>query len=494
MQRKTWKKHHKWLGIGFCFFMLMFCISGVILNHRSLVAHMDISRKWLPSSYEYSNWNGGLLRGTTQAGERVVIYGNNGLWLADRNGKEIEDFNDGLPQGADYRQIRHVVKTRGSLFAVSPFALYRYDVHNLWHTVSMPLEDGERFTDIAVHGDSLVVLSRDRAYLALPPYTAFKPILLQKPDGYTGSVTAFRTVWLLHSGELFGTTGILVADAIAIILVLLCFTGLAYWLIPKAIKKGAFLRCQCQAMKVLTAMQSTLKWSYILHKGIGRYTIVLTLFICVTGWCLRPPVMIPLALTKVPALPFTTLKSDNPWHDRLRMLRYDDAAGDWLLSTSDGMFCLKNLHAQPVSVSDAPPVSVMGLNVLEKDRQGRWICGSFSGLFLWDRTTGTATDYFTHQPAPRTKGMPFGKKAIAGFSDDFTCKPFAVEHYAGTTAIAQPEALALLPMSLWNVALELHSGRLYIGSIATYIFILITGILAVWCLWSGYKLCRRKGK
>lgn len=49
-----------------------------------------------------------------------------------------------------------------------------------------------------------------------------------------------------------------------------------------------------------------------------------------------------------------------------------------------------------------------------------------------------------------------------------------------------------LPMSLWNVALEVHSGRIFIGTIATYIFIFVMGILAFWCLWSGYKIRLKK--
>ena len=48
--------------------------------------------------------------------------------------------------------------------------------------------------------------------------------------------------------------------------------------------------------------------------------------------------MIPLALTKTPALPGTSLDSPNPWHDKLRMVRYDDMCGDWLLSTSEVLF------------------------------------------------------------------------------------------------------------------------------------------------------------
>ena len=45
MKRITWKKHHKWLGIALSFFLLMFCLSGIVLNHRWLVRDVDISRK-----------------------------------------------------------------------------------------------------------------------------------------------------------------------------------------------------------------------------------------------------------------------------------------------------------------------------------------------------------------------------------------------------------------------------------------------------------------
>ena len=61
MKRATWRKHHKWLGIALSLFLLMFCLSGIVLNHRGLVHDIDISRKWLPDRYEYARWNGGLM-------------------------------------------------------------------------------------------------------------------------------------------------------------------------------------------------------------------------------------------------------------------------------------------------------------------------------------------------------------------------------------------------------------------------------------------------
>ena len=491
------------------FFMLMFCVSGILLNHRSLVKDVNVSRKYLPSRYEFQNWNGGLLRGTLNLDEDsmedtvrhadschpLLLYGNGGIWLTDSKASFFKDFNEGLPTGADYRQIKNVIKiekenrgkdpgnnfdgeeSKDRTFAVSPFGLYRYGVHETWHEVKMPLEDDEKLTDIASHGDTLVVLSRSFAYVSLPPYKTFKRIQLDAPKDYDGKVTAFRTVWLLHSGELFGIIGKIAVDAIAIVLVILCMTGIVFWMRPKR--------------KVL------LQTSLHLHDRIGRYTIILTLLIALTGWCLRPPVMIALVLNKIPALPGTTLKSENPWNDKLRMVRYDESCHDWLLSTSEGFYSLnlsktKNLGKATVkAITSAPPVSVMGLNVLQKDAKGRWLCGSFSGLFVWDRQQGIATDYFTNKPAPKKTGAPFGKKAIAGMSQDFS-SPVVAEFYEGTNFAPQPLSMNQLPMSLWNVALEVHSGRIFIGSIATYIFIFVMGILALWCLWSGYRIRLKK--
>ncbi len=81
-----------------------------------------------------------------------------------------------------------------------------------------------------------------------------------------------------------------------------------------------------------------LRFSLQWHDKIGRYTIMLTLLIALTGPVPCPPVMIALVLNKMPSIPGTTLHSKNPWNDKLRVVRYDEKFGDWLLSTSDGFF------------------------------------------------------------------------------------------------------------------------------------------------------------
>ena len=241
MKRKTWHKYHKWLGIIICFFVIMFSLSGIILNHRSTFASMSISRKFLPSSYTFKRWNNGLLRGTIRykdqqsKTEKVLIYGAAGLFLTDSTASSINEFNNGLPAGADYRQIRGVVQTpQGELFAAGIMGLYRLKEHNTWQQVSLPKEDDdELLSDISMRGDTLVVLSRSYLYISSAPYNHFQRLQLHAPAGYDGKVSLFKQLWLLHCGGLFGTWGKLFMDAIALVLILLSVTGIWLWARPK---------------------------------------------------------------------------------------------------------------------------------------------------------------------------------------------------------------------------------------------------------------------
>ena len=129
--------------------------------------------------------------------------------------------------------MKGIVQTPdGTLYAAGQFGLYRHD-GTAWIEIPLPLDEGERLSDITVRGDTLVVAGRSYLYLSTSSHAGFRKIQVKVPDGYEPKVTLFRTVWMLHSGELFGTAGKLVVDAVAVVLVLLCLTGLAYWLLPK---------------------------------------------------------------------------------------------------------------------------------------------------------------------------------------------------------------------------------------------------------------------
>lgn len=471
MKLKKWRALHKWTGLAICLFLMMFVASGIILNHRNLVLDKEINRSWLPARYEFRNWNGGLMRGTLPYGNDVLIYGTNGIWKQNSVDRAISDFNHGLPRGADRHNIRRIVNAGNSgLMAVSPFGAYHF-IGNKWEPISLPVEDDEKLTDIEVCDDSIVIAGRSHLYVATESKPDFRKLTLSPSPDSEGKVTLLRIIWCLHSGELFGLPGRIVVDAIGITFLFLCISGIAIWIVRKR-RPGTPIH----------------KWNSRWHNKIGFTALALLILLALTGWCLRPPVMVPLALTHTKPIPGTALASDNAWHDKIRAIRRDTLRNDWILSTSEGFFSIKNLSDTPRKIKTAPPVSVMGVTVLQQDEDGSWICGSLSGLYRWNRDSGEITDWFSGEKADLTPGPPFGKKPVSGFSQDLLEKPVIVDYVEGTENFSQPEKLAQLPMSLHNVALEVHSGRIYIGNIATYVFVFIAGIIVMLCIYSGYKI------
>lgn len=466
--KKFFRWQHKWVGIVMCLLILLFCVSGIVLNHRKAFAEVNVPRSWLPEQFQYQHWNNGLLRGTLPYAENsVLIYGKGGVFRTDKTGKYVADFNEGLPTGADLRSISHMVQdSTGTLYAAAGYGTYmRKADSDSWQELTIDHPNDEfRLTDISLRGDSLIVLSRSAAYLLLPPYKETQQILFTSNEKPKKSL--FRIVWQLHSGEMFGLVGRLIVDGIAIILAFLCVTGVCIWLTPKV------------------------RFHHIWHNKIGKLTIVLTLFIALTGWFLRPPMLLLVASKDV-----SWFAGENPWEDKLRQLRYDNVLGDWLLYTSDGFYSLASLDATPAQIAMQPPVGVMGLNVLEPQGEA-WITGSFSGLYAWHRPSGQVYDMVNGMmTAPGGFVPPFGNEKITGISDDFG-QPFYCTYDAGTDRLPQPESMRSLPISLWNLALEVHTGRIFtfLGTIGSFLYIFIIGLLVLWILITGWIIRIKKRK
>ena len=259
MKRSTWRKHHKWVGITICFFLIMFCFSGIILNHRNVFNDISISRGMLPEKYRFHNWNNGLLRGTLKCETKnrqhlIFLYGAAGIFITDSTASKFTSYNKGILHGADHKQIRNMVQTQhGDIFAASIWGLYHLKEKG-WISIQLPTEDNELITDLTIYKDTMVLLSRSYAYISLPPYKSFRRIQLQAPNNYKNEVSIFRQIWLLHCGALFGTIGKLIMDIVGLALSALCITGIWFWFNPR---------------------KRLMTW----HDGIGRYTIILTLLI-----------------------------------------------------------------------------------------------------------------------------------------------------------------------------------------------------------------------
>lgn len=503
LKRKiTWKKFHKWVGLVFTVFLLLFCFSGIILNHREAVSGINVSRNILPPSYRISDYNNGIIRGTLPLSDSTLIaYGATGAWLSDRDGKNIIDFNSGFPKGVDIRNIRSMVRTNdGNIWCAAQYDLYKLQ-KGKWSKVTLP-RNQERLSDITLSPDSsrIVVLTRSAVYVENEKGDLTRTFL-PAPVDYSNQISLFKTIWNLHSGELFGLTGRIVVDIIAIIIIFLCISGILLFIFPHSLRRLA-RSSSVKAKERVKRESRSLKWNFKWHNRIGYLTIIFTIIIAFTGMCLRPPLMIPFVMTKTSPIPGSSLDNDNPWHDKLRGIRWDSARRQWLLSTSEGFIRTDStFSSSPVCLQSdkTPPVSPMGITVFEETEPGKWLVGSFSGLYKWDSEKGEVTDLSTGKPFKAGSASRFILSSpISGYSSDYnTSEPIVFDYTQGTGLLPEmPDLLRQQPMSLWNFALELHVGRCYtpfLGPLSE-LFVFISGAIFILVLVSGLIMHNRLKK
>lgn len=541
----TWKKYHRWLGLVLSVFMLVFCVSGIILNHREAFSGCEVSRKWLPASYHIKNFNNGVVKGTvvkksaahslsSENCDSVLAYGCAGVFLTDSRLSTWQDFNAGLPESIDERNVRHVVKAKdGSLWCAALRDVYRYDENShRWKKVELPGNE-ERIMDVALAKDSMTVvaLTRSRVF-TIVPFVQYGEIvkigksssetyrveskIIPAPKKYEPKTTLFKLVWHLHSGEFFGLPGKLVVDAIALVLIVLSITGILLFILPYGIRRAKKLAAKARMKRLGKQFAWNMKW----HNKIGYVTIVLTLWIAITGMCLRPPLMVPLVLSK---LPQAVGEDGNVWQDKLRAIRWDAVQGDWLVSTSEGFLRVDEDFSQAPKMlpdDECPKLSPMGVTVWESDGKGGWIVGSFRGIYRWNpvnHSLNQILDYFTGKPSEETSMIPISDNLVCGYSEDFLGGKPLVFDFAKGVEDAKGQAVALCndepkksrneesmsdlicetaPMSLWNVALELHVGRCYspfLGPLSD-LFVFLSGLLITLVLLSGYIISHRRRK
>jgi hypothetical protein len=497
---KKLKKYHKWTALIISLFLLLFAVSGIVLNHRTSFSMIDINRKWLPSEYRYDNWNLSSVKSAlTFAADSVLVYGNIGIWLTDTDFNQFTPFNEGLPEGIDNRKISTIFLTKaGHIYAGTFTGLYKLNRSSgKWEGIGLPGNES-RVVGITQKYDSIYVMTRSNLFSSadnnIPGFTLN---ILPPAFDESGTETLFRTLWVIHSGKIFGTAGKLVVDLMAVVLIFLILSGMLFTFTPGMLRKISAARVRSGLKK---ANRFSIKW----HNSLGYLTFIFLTVITLTGMFLRPPLLIPIAGINVPVIKKSWLDNPNPWFDKLRDIIWDDDLGMFLYSTSRGIYYSgssteTNLHPFPVQ----PPVSVMGINVFEKDESGGFIVGSFSGIYRWFPEAGIIVDHITGLPYQGGIGLssPFGNVPISG---RFVNKGNEIlfDYMNGAlNANNDPEFPKMpvniidnSPMSLWNLALEVHTGRIFFPLIGNFyiLFIPLMGISTLVVLISGFLIWWRK--
>jgi hypothetical protein len=498
---RTYKKLHRWPGLIISFLLLYFGFTGIIMNHREFFAPIDINRKFLPAEYAYKNWNNSSFKGNISiAPDSVLIFGNLGIWLTDSLFERFVPFENGLPKGSDKRKTFDILKTNnGHLYAATQFGLYVYEWEKKqWEKFDLDVSI-KRFTAVECVNDTVYAINRSYLFRGKSNgnKTNFEKIELEAPIGFINEVTLFKTIWQIHSGEIFGLPGKLFVDLLGLVTIFLSITGIIYFFFPgiivKRVKQGK------QFIKMARINRWSLKW----HNHIGEWTFVLLVVLYFTGMFLRPPMLIAIANSRVKPIKHSHLDQPNPWYDKLRDLLWDDQTQRFLMSTSEGMFYFNKSLNRPEPFNIQPPISVMGINVFEPYTDGAFLIGSFSGLFLWHPNSLNIYDFATGEPyAGPGDGRPVGNFKVTGMLTDHNKNRFMVDYDQGAIPLWHKATAPQMPqsiiensnISLWNFSLEMHTGRLFNFILGSFYILIVplTSLAGVVVVISGYLLWRKK--
>lgn len=494
------RKYHKWLGLFFALFLIIYSLSGIVLNHRNLFSGVEVSRNLMPDRYTYDNWNMGALRGSHTIGQdSILMYGNMGVWLADGNLENLQDFSQGLASGMDNHKVYVVYLSQaGNLYMGTLSGVFvRNTQLNQWEKIAIETHD-ERFLDITEKDGKIVFLARSHIYISedKPKNLDFERILLKNPRDYDNKISLFKTIWFVHSGEIYGDWGILLVDLLGLVFIFLSIGGVIYFFIPRKIKKNY------KDGKSIEKTKGFHRWNLRWHNKIGYWFIALLLVTSITGIFLRPPGLIAIAYAKVGKIPFTTLSSPSAWFDKLRAIEYDSLRGEYLVLTDEWTYSVDTSFQEiPKLFSTQPPISIMGVNTFEKTAEDSYLVGTFMGLYLWQPEKQFVLDYENQREYVPSEGYgsPFRNSSITGIVRNKNQEMFFVDYDSGIHAINKfnippemPEVILSSPISLWNYALEVHTGRFFsfifgglyilivpIVGLGT-IFILISGFIVWW--------------
>jgi hypothetical protein len=488
---QTFRKLHKWPGVIITLFAIHFAISGIFMNHRSLLSGFDLSRKWLPKSYQYNNWNQAAVRGGFNIGkDSLLIFGNIGAWIKEND--HFIDYNKGLPHGIDNRKINQALQFKGQVVIATQFGLYkRHLIDESWSLAPTGLND-QRLVDLFIKQDTLIILTRDQLVKSADLKT-FEIKNLPAPEGYRKSAGLFNTLWELHSGELFGTIGKLLVDLLGVVTIALAVTGLIHFFLPTLIRNRK--RETGNSGKLPATFKLNLRW----HNVVGYVFAIFLIINTTAGIFLRPPLLIPILNKKVGIIPGSHLDTNNPWHDKLRKGAWNQQLGIYIFSTSNGFYAADETLLSPMIPSySQPPVSLMGCNVFEPLDATTYLVGSFSGLYTWNPATGRSFDFFTNKiyQEPTGMAMPVSDHMVAGYIRDFNNNwVFDYNHglseKSGAKSWPMPEVIKQnSPISSWNFALEIHTGRVlepFIG-IFYLLYIPLAGLSVLMVLISGFMI------
>lgn len=148
-------------------------------------------------------------------------------------------------------------------------------------------------------GDEIMILTRSGLLQAEDEPSDFTVARLHLPPpvNYDDRAGLFRTIWVIHSGEIYGIAGKLIVDLLGLVVILLVITGALHFSMPYALRR--LKRLKKSTKKASSTKKIYAKW----HKKAGIWIGLFLLINTITGMFLRPPLLITIANARVGKIP-----------------------------------------------------------------------------------------------------------------------------------------------------------------------------------------------
>ncbi|MDO3380322.1 PepSY-associated TM helix domain-containing protein [Geoalkalibacter halelectricus] len=523
------RRLHRYAGLLLLLYLIFVGVTGILLNHPTMISALSVPRWLVPPSYQIEEWNRGSLRSVVFSEREPsvgFVAGTEGIWKTTDGGVTFEPMASGYPRSRALRRTNHIVlleeeEAPARLLAATRGGLFVASVDDAeWRRI--PLAPGdEHVRKILRIGERLVVFTNSNAYEAygeaggdLPHFTLVDPDRLHGGEGgTTEGVSLVRLMFALHSGAVWGMPGRLLIDAAGVALIFLSASAIYLWYFPRSRRRSA------GAPRKDGIGRRLFPWLFKYHLKIGVWATLFLILFAGTALFMPPSPLVPMTVRKVvPPQYWPGPLPANPWHGNIGNATYDPVRDEILVELRGGTG--RSVWRAPADFStpfarDAArlPIGAMGSNVLEIKADGTLVVGSFSGLYQRSAGGGALIDLSTGEPAdPRPFRRGEGGWQTAGYFETPSGERFVVTHDEGLIGIggAQPNGRFKMPdelkqgyrMPLWSFLFEVHNGRILRDWLSSHYYLIsFLGALSLLLItftglfdWAYRKLPARPGK
>ena len=161
-----------------------------------------------------------------------------------------------------------MIKTNGNRLLAGAFSgLYSFDYKkDKWVSVTLPVKE-KNIVDIIQKQDTIFILTRS-FLLKTTDLFNFSVSQLPPPENYDNKSGLFKTLWVIHSDEIYGIAGKIIVDFAGLVFAFLTITGFIVFINRIILKK------KIKPAGVKIKLKNSIKWNIKWHNKIGWIALV----------------------------------------------------------------------------------------------------------------------------------------------------------------------------------------------------------------------------